>query len=168
MSNVNTKSGNTGGLTKTVNVTPAISAGLYSALENVGGVNEIADIMSSAGETGILQTIKIIDSSSTPQSAALIVDVFSSQPSTTGKIDNAAYAIQTTDKAMFLARISVTADDYVNIGGVSIATMTGLGIPINSATGTASLWFSVATPTGSTPTYSSTSALIFSFGVLCD
>ena len=162
MSNINTKSGNAGGLTKIVSKTITVSLSAYTSGDVVGGVQTITDGLYGAGGTGILQSVTIIDVDA--RSAAFTIDIFSQQPQGT-YTDNGAYTLVTADSAYLIARVSVVAGDYVTAGGKGVATVTSLNIPV-FATGTANLYALISTT--STPTWTATTNLSIVWGILQD
>lgn len=168
----NTKNQNVGGLTDALIVSPTITANSAYAVGDVlgtyGGSNSFiqdAFFRGSANSSGILESILVIDSDQ--QAAGLVFDFFSVPPGT--KTDKVAYALSATEALNFLGRVSVAAGDYVTAGGVSVATVTSLNLPIRNGASDANLYLVVSVLTGSTPTYTATTGrLQFKFGVLQD
>lgn len=154
--------GAVGGKTSKVQVTPTVSnAVAYTALDNVGGIMTIALALRTNNGTGILQDLTIWDKDN--QKAAYTIDIWNASPSGT-YTDNAAEVIA-GDQAKYLGTILVAAGDYTTTGAVARANIKGIGMALLGAS-TTSLFATVQT-TG-TPTFTSTSGLVFSFGILQD
>ena len=90
--------------------------------------------------------------------------IFDADPSAATITDNAAFVFSTDDLKV-LARISVSATDYVTLNSKAVATVKGIGAVLKAASGT-SLYCAVVT-TG-TPTYAATSDVQVIFGILQD
>lgn len=153
--------GEVGGSTKIIMVNPTISTTAYTSGFCVGGSMSLAAAMRVAGGTGTLATINIVDKNN----LAMPFDIFILNTTPTGTYtNNAAVVFNAADYAKVLCKVSVAQTDYATIGGTAIATKE-LGIAVNCASGTELT--AVAVVTG-TPTWSSTTSLIFKFGFYRD
>lgn len=174
------------GLVRTVAVTPTITAGAYSANDQVGGVQtldlnvnpEVAAASSSKGKLAddayTLMTLTIVDKAA--QDAAMVVSFFNASPTAAG--DNSAYSLSDADAAAYhLGDVVVSADDYVSHNACSIATLKvadcALALKTLTRTGNTtgstgdSRIYAVIKTTG-TPTYGSTSDLVFKYTFAVD
>lgn len=154
--------GQIGGNTFSLAVTQTTNASAYEAGDAVGGKITITNAMRTSGGTGILQSIDIIDKAN--QKAALEIIIFNSDPSAATITDDSAFAYS-TDISKQIARISVAASDYVTINSIATVSLGGLG-KVLKASGSTNLYAAIVT-TG-TPTYTSTSDIIITFGILQD
>lgn len=154
--------GSIGGNTFTLAVTQVTNASAYEAGDAVGGKITITDAMRVSGGTGFLQSIQIIDKGN--QKAALELLIFDSDPTAATITDDTAFAYS-TDLSKQIARISIGAADYATIDGKASVSMGGLSRTLK-ASGSANLYAALVT-TG-TPTYTSTSDIIVTFGIIQD
>lgn len=134
---------NVGGFTKTIQITPTVSASPdYSIGDAVGGKQTLTSAARTSGGTVILESIQVIDKAA--QNGALEILIFDSDPSAATITDNSAFVFS-TDISKLVARISVATSDYVTINTIGIATLKGLGIAIK-ANGSANLYAAIVTP----------------------
>lgn len=147
-------------LSKTVAVSPTITAGAYSANDAVGGLMTFSNATNSK-LTGVIQTVVITDQAD--QGAAL--DLVCFNQSVTVASDNDAFSISDDDSKEAVAWISVTASDYIDVGGAKVAVIGGIGQLVTTYNGTA-LYCQLRT-TG-TPTYAATDDLQVAINVLQD
>jgi hypothetical protein len=142
-----------------VKVSPAVTAGLYAANDVVGGKQTLTSAVRASGGTSRLENLIINDRGN--QKAAGYVLIFDSDP-TAATLTNDAAMTLSTDDLKVVARIDVSAADYVTLGSDSKAVA---DIPyagrLLKASGSANL-FAVFVTTG-TPTYASTSDLQFTY-----
>lgn len=141
-----------------ISQTPTITAGAYSANDAVGGKLTF----SGCPEDGIIHGLTVIDKAK--QSAVLNIVLFDQD--ITAVNDNAAFAVDSGDIANIIGVIQVAAADYIDVSGETVATIKGVNLPyeLNSATKDGRIYGQAFT-TG-TPTYGSTSDLIFKLAVL--
>ena len=141
-----------------IEVTPTISTSAYTANDQLGGIMTLAGVSKSGGQVGVLQNVVIVDKAK--QSLALDILFFDELP-TVASSDNAALDITDAEVAdKCLGSISIVAGDYVALNASSVATkVTGILAlrPKKDAT-----IYAVAVTRG-TPTYGSTSDLVFKF-----
>jgi hypothetical protein len=155
--------GEVGCNTEVVSVTPTITAGAYTALDIVGGVQTIAAASRVSGEPTILQSIVINDLSAATQ--AFTIWFFNANPSNGTYTDNIALDIHDTDLAMAIGHVKITSSDYASATDNSVACKVPIGLPLKPA---ATSLFAIAQCTGTAPTYVSTADLTFRYGFLRD
>jgi len=137
-------------VTPTVSTTPA-----YTAEDQVGGIQTI-----EFGE-GVRRILSVTVVDKGKQSAALKIFLFSALP-TVVSVDNGAIDVadaQLAEKCFGV--ISVPAASYSNVSAASIASVT---CDIAGMSSGGKIWAVVST-TG-TPTYASTSDLVFRYGAI--
>ena len=161
-------------LTYSVRLRPTISAGAYTAADQVGGVmtidtgiNSVDAGLSSKGknpdDSFMITSIKVIDEAD--QKAQLILSFFNTSPTNAG---NDA-AVDFTDDDLqdtFLGHVVIAASDYISYADNAVATVRNVGLQLKTLTKTGSVGtavgddkiYCVAHTTG-TPTYGATDAL---------
>lgn len=154
--------GQIGGNTFSLAVTQTTNASAYEAGDAVGGKITITNAMRISGGTGILQSIDLIDKAN--QKAAMELLIFNSDPTAATITDDTAF-VYSTDISKQIARIPIAASDYVTLNSIATVSLGGLS-RIVKASGSANLFAALVT-TG-TPTYTSTSDIIITFGILQD
>lgn len=142
---------------KVVEVTPVIDTGAYTAADQVGETMTLAGVCDAPSTGAVLRQVTIIDKAK--QKAAITVFLFDEAP-TVASVNNAAANVtdaQMADKA--IGAVAVAAGDYQDLSGSSTATKAAL---IYVKPIAASTVYALAVTTG-TPTYGSTSDLVFRF-----
>lgn len=134
----------------------AITAGAYAAGDVVGGL-----ITVDIGASGIIRQLKLVDDDNI--GAALDLYIFNAEP--TAIADNAVFATAFTlaDHKKWIARLSITTADWNTINSNKTAFATYLAnrnLAIDYYSGNGKFYVYIVTPTGSTPTYVSTSGLL--------
>lgn len=155
-------SGNVGGKTFVLKVNPTISTSVYVAGNTIGAIQTLTNAVTVSSGTGILESLILLDKSN--QKAPMDIFIFESNPAAATTTDHAAFVFS-TDNLKVIARVSVTAGDYVTVNSNAIAIKTGLGIAVK-ANGSANL-YAVAV-TSSTPTYAGANDLQWVWGILQD
>jgi len=149
-------------LTRSVSVTPVITAGAYSAGDVVGGLMEFADAVSAPMKSGMIQTATISDEAD--QGAALKLLCFSG--SVTVAADNAALSISDDDSRKMVASIAFASADYDDVGGAKVQVKAGINqaftIPSDR-----SLYCQLFA-NASTPTYAATNDVTVTLVILQD
>lgn len=149
--------GNVVEVTPTVSTTPA-----YTAADQIGGIQTIRGVNENAGaDTCILSSVTILDKGA--QKSALDIFIFDELPTVTSS-DNVAVAISDAEMEKAVAHIVVLAADYRDIGSTSsVAHLRNLNLLVKPvASGTV---YAVVVARG-TPTYLSTTDLVFKYGFL--
>jgi hypothetical protein len=149
-----------------VEVTPTITAGAYSAEDQVGGIQTLSG--ATLGEDCGATVISVVVTDKAKQSAALSMFFFDELP-TVASADNDAINISDAEMAdKCIGVISVAAASYVNVADNSVVTApassTGLYVKSRDADGK----IYVVVKTTGTPTYASTGDLVFKYSFLQD
>jgi hypothetical protein len=152
--------GRTGQPTATPTVT---SASAYTAGNLVGGLMTFTNCFASGLTSGVLQSILIRFRS--VQSATFKLYLFSQQPTNTVWTDRTAPNINALDLP-FLIDVFLFASPDSGLGTMTIYTQDGLGASIANTANGQNLWGLLVT-TG-TPTFSSTSDVSVTLGILQD
>lgn len=157
-------------VTPTVSTTPAYTSG-----DCIGGLQTISNAARANGAGGVINSIRILDKTQA-QRAAMDLLFFSSSVSSAG--DNAAAAFSDADMANLVAIVSILTTDYntawagtpLNSIAFKPDTKTNtlpvsMAIPYFCASGT-SLY--VQAVSRGTPTYTSTTDLVFQYCLTLD
>ena len=141
-----------------VSNTPTVTAGGYTALDIVGGVQALANTHRVSGEAVVLQSVVLTDLAK--QDQALTLFFFNANPSNGTYTDNIALDIHDTDMAMCIGHVKILAADYADAADNSLATVANIGLQLRSAA--TGLWV-IAQCTGTAPTYAATGDLTFKY-----
>lgn len=156
-----------------IEVTPTVSTSpAYTAEDQVGGIQTLTGACRAAGSGATLVSVVVHDSGK--QSAALSIFFFDELP-TVASVDNGAITITDAEMAdKCIGVVSLAAASYVNVAGSSIVTgpASSTGLYMKSKTkgqsgAQAGNLYAVVKTTG-TPTYASTTDLIFKYSFIQD
>lgn len=136
-----------GGNTKTVDVTFALDTNIYASGDVLAIPQIIAACMRVDNGTGVLSGFSLHDEDD--QGAELDV-VFLSANSSLGTI-NSTVSVSDENARNILGIVNVAAADWIDIGGVRVATKLNVNLPIKPVTGTDDIY--VALITRGTPTH---------------
>ena len=152
-----------------VQVTPTISTGIYASGDVIGTLQTITGAgrapISGGFASGIIQSITVFDKTQAQRAA---IDLLFFDRTVTVAADNAAVAMSDADMANCLGVVSIGPYNTAFPGTPlnSISTLINVGLPfVLTADGTS--LFAVAVVRG-TPTYTTTTDLIFSYVILQD
>jgi hypothetical protein len=132
---------------KFVDVTLSLDTSAYADGDLLADTQEVSGALTVANGTGVIQSITVIDEDD--QGVAMDL-VFLSANNTLGT-ENSAPSITDAHARDILGRVRVNASDYIDLGGVRIATVVGVGIGIKAGSGVDDIW--VAAITRGAPTY---------------
>lgn len=145
-------------------VTPTVTASsAYTTGNIVGGLMTFTNAFATGATSGVLQSIVI--RSKSVQTATFKLYVFSQQPTNTTWTDKTAPSINSLDLPYLIDYFIFAAPDS-GLGTMTIYTQDGLGKSLVNTAGTTSLW-AVLVVVG-TPTFSSTSDISVTLGILQD
>lgn len=131
--------------TRTIDKTPVITAGAYSAGDVVGGL--ITLDVSSAGGGGVIRRLMLIDDDN--EGAVLTIYFFDAAPDTVA--DNGAFAPSVADLKKMIGNVAIAAADYLTLNSNKIVTKDGDDLNIDYETKSGNLYAYIVC-TG-TPTY---------------
>lgn len=137
-----------------------IDTAAYASGDVIADTQELPEILLAPYGIVRLRHIQLIDKAD--QKAACTV-VFLRANRSLGT-ENAAPNISDANAEDVIGHVALVAGDYVDLGGVSVATKNGLDLLLAGNTGSSrSLW--VGLISGGTPTYGAADALILRLGV---
>ena len=111
--------------------TIAAQAAAYTAGDTLGTGNPVKiEVFTKNNGTGILQSIVLADLAE--QNGIVDVIVFNANPSATTFTDQAELDIADADIDKIICTRSILAAEYVSFADSSVATHTGIGVPIKN------------------------------------
>ena len=119
-----------------IDVVPTITAGAYGLGDALGGRLELTGATAGAGETGVLEMIRLVDRSQQNQA----IDLVLFDQAFTATADNAVFAPSDADLENSLGAIPIAVSDYYNFSTNAVAVVTpvgpwGWGFPIQTVGG---------------------------------
>lgn len=149
-------------ISKIIEVTPVISTGAYSALDQIGGIQTLTDATEKFNYAVRLNAITIIDKDK--ESAGINFYFFDELP-TVASVDNGALDITDAEMAdKCVGRFAVAAADYTNLNASSMATAKVAGDGLLLTTKSSVLY--VVAQTIATPTYTAVNDLVFKYHLI--
>jgi len=150
------------GLSALIPVTLVTDTGAYADNDVLVVAQEITNVFRVPTGRAIIQSLVLIDLSDQAQDIDIL---FFSENVTLGTI-NSAVTISDADAAKYLGAVQVVAADYVDLVNSQSATKSGVGLVIEAAANSTSLWVAAVLRSG-TPTYAA-DALRLKLGLLKD
>lgn len=138
-------------LPRLTDVALSLDTNIYASGDLLADSQQIDAAFSIADGTGILHSIMVIDQDD--QKAAF--DIFLLSANVSMGSENSGPSISDADALNVLCRIPVGTGDYYDLGGVSVAGLSGLNRIVKAVSGTDDLYVAVVNGTG-TPTYTAT------------
>lgn len=145
--------GRSGSWRQVIDLAPTITAGAYSLNDALGGLLTFANASHGAGESGIIEAIRLVDRAQ--QRPPLELYLF--DQAFTAMVDNAAWSPSDADLNNCLGHIVIPADAYSDNATNSVATVAGLALPYVTV-GTYNLYGQLVIR-GGPPTFVATSDL---------
>ena len=139
------------GSMKYVDVTLSTDTSAYGSGDLIADTQVVATCVRANDAFGVLASAVVIDEDD--QGAA--IDLWFLSANNTLGTENSAPSISDANAREILGYVAVAAADYKDLGGVKIASKTGVNLPIKPATGTDDIYVAVVS-NGSTPTYTAT------------
>lgn len=152
-----------GGFTRLFDVTLTVDAGnVYAPADVITDTQKLAGFFRDVDQTGMLMSIAVIDEDD--QKAAFDV-YFLNGSGTMGAINGGA-SISDANARSFMGWQAIATGDYKDLGGVSVAMIKNVWLPVKAAAGTLDLYVAVINGAG-TPTYTA-SGLKLRIGAVLD
>lgn len=155
--------GEIGGNTISIQAAPTVSTTGYVAGKLIGGKLSFANASRVAGGTGVIFSMAMVDLDK--QDAMIDLVLFSADPASTTFTDNAAWAVADADVGKICGVVDVVTTDYDDWSDNSAATISGLNIGFDLASGTTLYGALVAR---GTVTFTSTANLTTTITILRD
>lgn len=137
-----------GGWTGVISLKPTLGTDAYTAADIMGGLIKlegISRVANSPTGKGILHSVRVVDVEE--QDVSMAITFFNAEPEDSTTVDDAALVVHANDFDKIIETVSITT--YVEVGGVSVASASNIGIGFESAG--PDLWMIVVTR--GTPTH---------------
>lgn len=154
--------GEVGGKTTLFPVTLSLDTSAYASGDVLADTQVLTSLFRKTDGTGLLQSIQVIDQDDQKQA----IDFYFLTANNSLGTENSAPSISDANAVELVGPFSVLAADYQDLGGVSVAKLSGLSQAISAASGTANGYIAAVCKSG-TPTYTA-SGIKLRLGVLLD
>lgn len=145
-----------------LNVTPTLDTSIYADGDLLSDTQAIADAFRIPGGSAMLQSVNVLDEDD--QGVALDL-IFLSANNKLGTI-NSAPTVSDASARDILGIVRVGAGDFIDLGGCRVATLSGLGLMMEAASASTTLYLATVTR-GGTPTYTA-AGLKLKLGLIWD
>jgi len=139
-------------LSPVFDVTLSTDTSAYASGDVIADSQVLTNIMRATDSTGVLQSVTMIDKAD--QKVAMTVYFLSANVSV--GTENAAPSISDANSLNILGFVDIAASDWKDLGGTAVASIKGIGLGLEPASGTASVYIAVVNGTG-TPTFAADS-----------
>lgn len=151
-----------GGITKVVDVTLSLDTSAYASGDVLADTQQVDAALRVSDGTGVLQSLMVIDQDD--QKSAMTIYFLSAN--VTMGTENSAPSISDANAVNILGFVDIGTADYKDLGGVSVANVKGIGIPLKAVSATDDIYLAAVNGTG-TPTYTA-SGVKLRLGILQD
>lgn len=134
---------------KVITVTPVLDTAVYAANELLFNSVELQSAVRENGGTATITSIVIEDKDD--QAATAYTLVFANANTNFGTL-NAAPSLDDTAGETVLGCVPVAVGDWVDLGGFKVATVRNIGLKVQAAAASTSLWLACVNGAG-TPTF---------------
>lgn len=148
--------------TEIVAVVLTLDTNIYVSGRVLADTKVISEALSGDLRSGILQTVTVIDADN--QRAAF--DIWLLDENVSFGTINGAPSITDANATKIMGRVQVGTADYYNLGGVGVACLNNLAIPIRAIANTRDLAIAAINGTG-TPTYT-VNGIMLRLGIVRD
>lgn len=144
-----------------VSVTLTVTAGAYSAGQNVGSLLELPNVVDQKGDEAWLWALELSDAAK--QSAAMDILLFDDKPVNSTFTDNATLNLVAADLPLHIETVQLLSTSYSALSATAVAAARKLAIPLLLKNGT-SLWASLVAR--GAPIYATAGDLILNAWIL--
>lgn len=141
-------------------LTLSLDTSAYTAGDVLAATQELPEVVKQLDGGAYIDSMTVIDKDD--QGAAF--DVYVMNANVSMGTENSAPNISDANAEAILGKIAVATGDYSDLGGVKVATIKNLRIPVVPATGTSSLYVAAVNGAG-TPTYTA-AGIVLRFGIV--
>lgn len=145
-----------------IEVTPTLSTGAYTTLDQLGTLHTLTDAVLDRKSTCVLEDLMIVDKAA--QGAELDIFFFDDVPTIAADAD--AFAVSDADMAdMCIGHLRIQTTDYRTITTSTVANLKNIGLTLQSKSVLGANYkkiFAAVRVTG-TPTYGAVDALVFKY-----
>lgn len=150
------------GVSDIVDVTLSLDTSAYADGDTLAATQEVANAMRVNGGAAILLSLKAQDDDDN----GTALDLVFLRSNVALGTENAAPSITDANAVEVLGIVSIAAADWIDLGGVRVATKTNIGLLLETADASKSLYIAAITR-GGTPTYTA-SGIKLQLGLLKD
>jgi len=136
-------------------LTLSLDTSIYANNDLLADTQELANAVKVNDGWGTIESLTVVDADDQGQ----VFDVWVLDAN-----ENSAPSISDANAAYILGKIPVAAADYVDLGGVKVASLRNIGLPIKPVDGGTSIYVAVTNGTG-TPTFTA-SGVKLRFGIV--
>lgn len=119
-----------------ISVDLTLDTNAYADGDVLADFQELTNFVRTVGGRGIIQSITVLDK----DDQGLAFDILSSPSAVSLGAENAAPSISDTDAAGVQRVVRVETTDYIDLGGCKIATKTNIGLEIEAAADSRSVY----------------------------
>lgn len=141
-------------------LTVSLDTSAYANNDLLADTQELTDAVKANDSGGMIQSLTVVDQDDNGQA----FDVWILDSNVTFGTENSAPSISDANAVYVLGKIPVAAADYIDLGGVKVASIRNVGLPIKPAAGGTSIYVAITNGTG-TPTYTA-SGIKLRFGIV--
>lgn len=141
-------------------ITLSLDTNAYGSGDVIAATQELTEAVKALDGGAFLESMTVIDKDD--QGAAF--DVYVMDANVAMGTENSTPNISDANAENILGKIAVGTSDYSDLGGVKVATIKNLHIPIKSSGGTSSVYVAVVNGSG-TPTYTA-AGIVLRFGIV--
>lgn len=145
--------------TSIIDLTFSLDTAIHAAGDVLAATQELAGAVSTSGGAAVLHSIVLNDK----DDQGLGIDVVFLKTNVSIGTENAAVSISDTNADEVLGIVSVSAADFIDLGGCRVATVRSIGLPVEAGSGSTSIY--VALITRGTPTHTA-SGITAKFGFI--
>ncbi len=153
----------TGGMTVIKNLTMTIDTAVYASGDVIADTQQLDAAFRVADGSGVVQSLVLVDEGDQKQPLTIF---FFGSSSTLGT-ENAAPSITDANAINIHGFVDIAAADYKDLGGVAVANIKNIGIPITAVSGTDDLYIAILNGSGA-PDYVAGGDLKVRVGILQD
>ncbi len=136
------------GKTVYVDVTLSLDTSAYASGDVLADTQVITNMVRVSGLGGVLQSVEVIDE----DDQGVAFTIFFLDANVSLGTENSAPSITDANARSIYGAVSVGTSDYVDLGGVKVAKVSGNGMPLQAAALTRNGYLAVLNSTG-TPTF---------------
>lgn len=149
------------GMSDVISVTLSLDTNAYASGDVLANLQEVANFMRADGGRAVIQSVTVLDKDD--QGAEM--DIFISPNAVSLGDENATPDISDADAEGLQHLCNVSGDDYQDLGGCQVATVKAIGLVVEAAAGSKSMY--IGAITRGTPTHSA-SGVVLQLGLLLD
>jgi hypothetical protein len=149
------------GMSNVLNVTLSLDTSAYVSGDVLADLQAVADFMRADGGRATIQSLTVLDK----DDQGLEMDILISPTSTSLGTENSAPNISDTNAENLQRICNVASGDYIDLGGSKMATKTGIGLVVEAAAGSTTMY--IGAITRGAPTHTA-SGIILTLGLLLD